>query len=134
MAVGCITGTDANATETVGEHSKSGRLIPDVVHRNKEYGYLAIYQAVPVSTGHASRRRAAKVTILPRSGHAARAAGARFLARRRIGLLPSALFFIGTGTTFHSAQAGTLFLSINDDNAVTNGGGYNVSITFTPAP
>lgn len=52
----------------------------------------------------------------------------------RIGLLPSSLFFIGTGTTLHVAQAGTLFLGINDDNAASNGGGYNVAITFTPAP
>lgn len=52
----------------------------------------------------------------------------------RVGLLPSALFFIGTGKTLVVPEAGTLFLGINDDNAASNGGGYNVSITFTPAP
>ncbi len=49
----------------------------------------------------------------------------------RIGLLPSALFFIGTGRTFTVPEAGTLFLGINDDNGDTNGGGYSVSVTFT---
>jgi hypothetical protein len=50
-----------------------------------------------------------------------------------VGLLPSKLFFIGTGKTFTVRQAGTLFLGINDDNAATNGGGFLVLITFTPA-
>jgi hypothetical protein len=50
-----------------------------------------------------------------------------------VGLLPSALFFIGTGKRLTVSQAGTLFLGINDDNAASNGGGYNVLITFTPA-
>jgi hypothetical protein len=51
-----------------------------------------------------------------------------------VGLLPSALFFIGTGKALTVSEAGTLFLGINDCNADGgNGGGYNVSITFTPA-
>ena len=51
----------------------------------------------------------------------------------RVGLLPSTLFFIGTGKRLSVSGAGTLFLGINDDNAASNGGGYNVLITFTPA-
>src|SRR5580692_8298314 len=35
--------TDANATEMVGQRSKLGTLILDVVHSNEEYGYMAIY-------------------------------------------------------------------------------------------
>lgn len=53
--------------------------------------------------------------------------------RVSVGLLPSALFFIGTGKRLSVSQAGTLFLGINDDNAAGNGGGYNVLIIFTPA-
>ncbi len=58
--------------------------------------------------------------------------GAKNLAR--VGLLPSALFFIGSAKAITVLEAGTLFLGINDDNAASNGGGYNVSITFTPLP
>ena len=46
---------------------------------------------------------------------------------------PSTLFFIGTGKKLPVSEAGTLFLGINDDNGLSNGGGYNVLITFTPA-
>ena len=35
--------TDANATEMVGQRSKLGTLILDVVHSNEEYGYMALY-------------------------------------------------------------------------------------------
>jgi hypothetical protein len=35
--------TDANATEMVGQRSKLGTLILDVVHSNEEYGYMAMY-------------------------------------------------------------------------------------------
>jgi hypothetical protein len=35
--------TDANATEMVGQRSKLGTLILDVMHSNEEYGYMAIY-------------------------------------------------------------------------------------------
>ena len=35
--------TDANATEMMGQRSKLGTLILDVVHSNEEYGYMAIY-------------------------------------------------------------------------------------------
>src|ERR1035438_5837927 len=35
--------TDANATEMVGQRSKLGTLILDVIHSNEEYGYMAIY-------------------------------------------------------------------------------------------
>ncbi len=58
--------------------------------------------------------------------------GAKNIAR--VGLLPSDLFFIGTAKTITVLEAGTLFLGINDDNAASNGGGYNVLITFTPVP
>jgi|HubBroStandDraft_4_1064222.scaffolds.fasta_scaffold311497_2 hypothetical protein len=58
--------------------------------------------------------------------------GAKNVAR--VGLLPSDLFFIGTDKTITVLEAGTLFLGINDDNAASNGGGYNVLVTFTPVP
>jgi hypothetical protein len=35
--------TDANATEMVGQRSKLGTLILDVMHSNEEYGYMSIY-------------------------------------------------------------------------------------------
>jgi len=35
--------TDANAGEMVGQRSKLGTLIVDVIHSNEEYGYMAIY-------------------------------------------------------------------------------------------
>jgi len=35
--------TDANATEMVGQRSKLGTLIVDVIHSNEEYGYMSIY-------------------------------------------------------------------------------------------
>jgi hypothetical protein len=50
-----------------------------------------------------------------------------------VGLVPSNLFFIGTGKALKVRGPGILFLGINDVNAATNEGGYNVSITFTPA-
>ena len=36
----------------------------------------------------------------------------------RAGLLPSTLFFIGTGKRLSVSEAGTLFLGINDDNGL----------------
>jgi uncharacterized damage-inducible protein DinB len=35
--------TDANATAMVGQRSKLGTLILDVVHSNEEYGYMSLY-------------------------------------------------------------------------------------------
>jgi hypothetical protein len=35
--------TDANASEMMGQRSKLGTLIVDVMHSNEEYGYMAIY-------------------------------------------------------------------------------------------
>jgi hypothetical protein len=35
--------TDANATEMMGQHSKLGTLILDVMHSNEEYGYMSPY-------------------------------------------------------------------------------------------
>ncbi len=35
--------TDANATGMVGQRSRLGTLILDVVHSNEEYGYMAVY-------------------------------------------------------------------------------------------
>jgi len=47
----------------------------------------------------------------------------------RVGIVPSALFFVGTGKTFSVNQAGTLFLGINDMVGGDNGGGFNVTAT-----
>jgi hypothetical protein len=35
--------TDASANEMVGQRSKLGTLLVDVMHSNEEYGYMAIY-------------------------------------------------------------------------------------------
>lgn len=35
--------TDANANEMVGQRSKFGTLLVDVIHSNEEYGYMALY-------------------------------------------------------------------------------------------
>jgi DinB superfamily len=35
--------TDANATQMMGQRSKLGTLIVDVMHSNEEYGYMSIY-------------------------------------------------------------------------------------------
>jgi uncharacterized damage-inducible protein DinB len=35
--------TDANATTMMGQRSKLGTLILDVVHSNEEYGYMSLY-------------------------------------------------------------------------------------------
>jgi hypothetical protein len=52
--------TAANATEMVGQRSKLGTLILDVVHSNEEYGYMAIYfrlkAIVPPSSDRARGR------------------------------------------------------------------------------
>jgi hypothetical protein len=52
--------TDANAAEMVGQRSKLGTLISDVVHSNEEYGYMAIYfwlkGIVPPSTDRSAGR------------------------------------------------------------------------------
>jgi hypothetical protein len=51
--------TDANATTMVGQRSKLGTLILDVIHSNEEYGYMAIYfrlkGIVPPSTDRTGR-------------------------------------------------------------------------------
>lgn len=49
-----------------------------------------------------------------------------------VGILPTGLVFIGTGRTIVVKQAGTLFLGINDDNGISNGGEFIVLVTFTP--
>jgi len=51
----------------------------------------------------------------------------------RVGILPTGLFFIGTGKTIPVNEAGTLFLGINDDNGESNGGAFTVSVTFVPS-
>jgi hypothetical protein len=35
--------TDANASETVGQRSRLGTLLVDVIHSNEEYGYMSVY-------------------------------------------------------------------------------------------
>jgi hypothetical protein len=35
--------TDANAGEMVGQRSRLGTLLVDVIHSNEEYGYMAVY-------------------------------------------------------------------------------------------
>jgi hypothetical protein len=102
---------------------------------NMASGQTPLQEAVGVSSGVVENLDALIGTFIPQS----RALAEGFTAIdgtkdvSRVGLLSSALFFIGTGRTFPVAEAGTLFLGINDDNAATNGGGYSVSITFTPA-
>jgi hypothetical protein len=52
--------TDTNATEMVGQRSKLGTLILDVVHSNEEYGYMALYfrlkGIVPPSSDRSGRK------------------------------------------------------------------------------
>jgi len=52
--------SDANATEMVGQRSKLGTLIIDVIHSNEEYGYMSIYfrlkGIVPPSSDRAGRK------------------------------------------------------------------------------
>ena len=52
--------TDANATEMMGQRSRLGTLIVDVVHSNEEYGYMAIYfrlkGIVPPSSDRSGRK------------------------------------------------------------------------------
>ncbi|MGO9255049.1 MAG: DinB family protein [Bryobacteraceae bacterium] len=52
--------TDANATEKVGQRTKLGTLLVDVIHSNEEYGYMAIYfrlkGIVPPSTDRSGAR------------------------------------------------------------------------------
>jgi hypothetical protein len=52
--------SDSNATEMVGQRSKLGTLILDVVHSNEEYGYMSIYfrlkGIVPPSSDRAGRK------------------------------------------------------------------------------
>jgi hypothetical protein len=51
--------TDANATQMVGQRSRPGTLILDVVHSNEEYGYMSVYfrlkGLVPPSSDRAGR-------------------------------------------------------------------------------
>jgi len=51
--------TDANATQMMGQRSKLGTLILDVVHSNEEYGYMSVYfrlkGIVPPSTDRSGR-------------------------------------------------------------------------------
>jgi hypothetical protein len=52
--------TDANAAQMMGQRSKLGWLILDVVHSNEEYGYMAMYfrtkGMVPPSSDRAGRK------------------------------------------------------------------------------
>ena len=52
--------TDANATEMMGQRSRLGTLILDVVHSNEEYGYMALYfrlmGIVPPSSDRSGRK------------------------------------------------------------------------------
>jgi len=43
--------------------------------------------------------------------------------------MPNGLFFIGSAKKFWVAQAGTLFLGINDCWVSDNGGGFNVTVS-----
>jgi hypothetical protein len=45
------------------------------------------------------------------------------------GIVPGGLVFIGKGKTFNVAEAGTLFLGINDTFVSDNSGGFNVTVT-----
>jgi hypothetical protein len=51
--------TDANATQMMGQRSKLGNLILDMVHSNEEYGYMSVYfrlkGIVPPSTDRGGR-------------------------------------------------------------------------------
>jgi len=47
----------------------------------------------------------------------------------RVGIMPNKLFLIGEGKTFDVAEAGTLYLGINDCWVSDNGGGFNVDVT-----
>jgi len=46
-----------------------------------------------------------------------------------VGIMPSGLFFVGSGKTGSVNGAGTLFLGINDTIASDNSGGFNVTVT-----
>jgi hypothetical protein len=52
--------TDANAGEMMGQRSKLGTLLVDVIHSNEEYGYMAIYfrlkGIVPPSSDRGGRK------------------------------------------------------------------------------
>ena len=52
--------TDANAGEMVGQRSRLGTLLVDVIHSNEEYGYMSIYfrlkGIVPPSSDRAGRK------------------------------------------------------------------------------
>lgn len=52
--------TDANAGEKMGQRSRMGTLLVDVIHSNEEYGYMAIYfrlkGIVPPSSDRSGRK------------------------------------------------------------------------------
>ena len=52
--------TEANAGDKVGQRSRMGTLLVDVIHSNEEYGYMAIYfrlkGIVPPSSDRAGRK------------------------------------------------------------------------------
>lgn len=52
--------TDANAVEMMGQRSRLGTLIVDVIHSNEEYGYMSVYfrlkGIVPPSSDRAGRK------------------------------------------------------------------------------
>jgi hypothetical protein len=52
--------TDANASEMVGQRSKFGTLLVDVIHSNEEYGYMSVYfrlkGIVPPSSDRSGRK------------------------------------------------------------------------------
>lgn len=45
-----------------------------------------------------------------------------------VGIGPWHLFFVGTGITFKTKEAGTLYLGINDNWLSDNGGGFTVAV------
>jgi hypothetical protein len=52
--------TDANANDMVGQRSRLGTLLVDVIHSNEEYGYMSLYfrmkGLVPPSSDRAGRK------------------------------------------------------------------------------
>ena len=52
--------TDANAGDMVGQRSRMGTLLVDVIHSNEEYGYMSVYfrlkGIVPPSSNRAGRK------------------------------------------------------------------------------
>lgn len=129
---GTIVVTYVSGTVTDGSLNTG----PNGAPWNMASGQTPLQEAVGVSGGVVGDLDALIGTFIPQSRVQAPGFspvdGTKDIAP--VGLVPSALFFIGTRKILKVRQAGTLYLGINDDNAVTNSGGYLVWITFTPAP